>query len=631
MQLTLSAVREDDGWNFHAFVVDLSGRRETEQQLDLLVDELRVALQDSERRFQAVVGSFSDPVTIRDRQDRIVYANPAALQTLGFDSVEELRVTPPADIMADYIVSGEDGRPVAMEDIPSVRILRGQRAEPLLIRTIHRQTGAQRWQLLKSAPLLDSDREIEATITVIEDVTEQKRAERQNAFLADVSAALASSLDYEQTLRNVAQLAVPDVVDWCAVDLRDEDGDRRPVAVAHADPGQLKLAEELRNYEEIRLNPNEGIGLVFRTGQPVLYPAILDEMLVRLAADQHHLDLLREVGMRSVAVVPMSVGNRILGAMTLVNAESGRTLDDFDLRLAQQVADRAAVAIENARLYSERSSIAHTLQQSLLPEQLPQIPGFELASVYIPAFESTEVGGDFYDVWELEDGWMLMIGDVTGKGIEAAALTSLVRHTMRAASEFESSPARAAGPGRQHSQEAARPLDLHRAVSAAVRGSGAAGRRRAPAAAACQLARRQPGRRARAAARRLLRRQLGGHHRRARARQHPGRVYRRRHGRDRRRRDPLRAAAVVRYPRAVPGTLGDCGDRRTHRRARRVPDRRPCRRHGRSGATQARAVDTGTRTAGRIGGREPGCNGVTRWFDRRISRYEKKTRSRRWC
>ena len=76
----------------------------------------------------------------------------------------------------------------------------------------------------------------------------------------------------------------------------------------------------------------------------------------------------------------MSAGNRILGAMTLVNAESGRVLDEFDLKLAEQVADRAAVAIENARLYSKRSSIAHTLQQSLLPEQLPQIPGFELAA-----------------------------------------------------------------------------------------------------------------------------------------------------------------------------------------------------------------------------------------------------------
>jgi PAS domain S-box-containing protein len=441
IELTISAVREGDRFNFHAFVADISGRRGTEEQRDRLVEELRVALEGSERRFETVVGSFGDPVTIRDRNDRIVYANRAALETLGFESLQALRTTPPADIMADYVVSGEDGRPIAMDDIPSVRILRGLPAEPLLIRTVHRHTGGQRWQLLKSAPLLDSHGEIEATITVIEDVTEQKRAERQSAFLAQVSAELASSLDYEQTLRNVAQLAVPDVVDWCAVDLRDEDDDRRPVAVAHSDPERLKLAEELRNYEQIRLNPNEGIGLVFRTGQAVLYPRILDEMLVRLASDERHLELLREVGMQSAAVVPMAVGNRILGAMTLVNAESGRVLDDFDLKLAEQVADRAAVAIENARLYSERSSIAHTLQQSLLPEQLPQIPGFELASVYIPAFESTEVGGDFYDVWELDDGWMLMIGDVTGKGIEAAALTSLVRHTMRAASEFESSPA----------------------------------------------------------------------------------------------------------------------------------------------------------------------------------------------
>jgi PAS domain S-box-containing protein len=442
VELAISAVLDGDVWNFHAFVVDISGRKETEQQRDQLVERLRVALEGSERRFETVVGSFSDPVTIRDRNDRIVYANRAALDTLGFDSTEQLRATPPDNIMADYIVSGEDGRPIAMEDIPSVRILRGRPAEPLLIRTIHRETGGERWQLLKAAPLLDSDGEIEATMTLIENVTEQKRAERQSAFLAEVSAALASSLDYEQTLRNVAALAVPDVVDWCAVDLRDQDGDRRPVAVAHADAERLKLAEELRNYEEIRINPNEGIGLVFRTGRPVLYPRIHDEMLVQLASDERHLELLREVGMRSAAVVPMAVGNRILGAMTLVNAESGRVLDDFDLKLAEQVADRAAVAIENARLYSERSLIAHTLQQSLLPEQLPQIPGFELASVYIPAFESTEVGGDFYDVWELEDGWMLIIGDVTGKGIEAAALTSLVRHTMRAASEFESSPAK---------------------------------------------------------------------------------------------------------------------------------------------------------------------------------------------
>jgi len=412
----------------------------TELILELVV-ELRRALHGSQRRLDAIVGTLSDPVTIRDRHDRIVYGNQAALEQLGFASWEELYATPPAEIMASYHVWGEDGRAVVMDDIPSVRILRGEPAEPLLIRTVHRETGAQAWQLLKAAPLLDDGGAIEATILIIEDVSEQKRVQRQVAFLAQASEVLASSLDYEQTLRNVARLAVPDIADWCAVDLVDEEGERKPVAVAHVNPDRLKLADQLRRYAPERLDPAQGLGYVFRTGEPLLYPAIGDELLVAAAVDDRHLELLRTVGLRSALVVPMRLGKRILGAMTLVSAESGRVLDRFDLELAEQVAGRAAVAIENSRLYSVRSTIAHTLQQSLLPEQLPEIPGYELASVYIPAVESDEVGGDFYDVWELDDCWMLMIGDVTGKGVEAAALTSLVRYSIRAASEYQSAPA----------------------------------------------------------------------------------------------------------------------------------------------------------------------------------------------
>ncbi len=445
VEMTISALKDGTRWTFHAFLQDISAHKESEREHDRLVQELRVTLRGSERRFDAVVGSLGDPVTIRDREHRIVYANRAALAQLGFATLDELRETPPTEIMADYLVWDEDGRPVAMDDIPSVRLLRGEEIEPLVIRTVHRTTGAQRWNLLKSAPLLDAYGEIEATITIFEDVTEQKRAERHGAFLAEVSSILASSLDYEQTLRNVAELAVPDVADWCAVDLLDEEGDRRPVAIAHTDPDRLKLAELLRGYEPARLNPQQGLGLVLRTGRPALFDDIPDQMLVEGAVDERHLELLRAVGLRSALIVPMRIGDRILGAMTLVSADSGRVLDRFDLALAQQVADRSAVAIENSRLYGERSAIAHTLQQSLLPEQLPEIPGYELASVYIPAFESDEVGGDFYDVWELDEGWMIIIGDVTGKGVEAAALTSLVRHSMRVASEFESSPAQLLG------------------------------------------------------------------------------------------------------------------------------------------------------------------------------------------
>ncbi len=441
-EMTISAFRDGRQWTFHAFIRDVSERKQSEEEHRRLLEELRRALHGSERRFDAIVGSLNDAVTIRDRHHRFVYANSAALAHLGFEAWEELQETAPAEIMADYLVWTADGNEVTMDDIPSVQILRGESPRPLLIRTVHRHTGEQHWNLLKAAPLLDEAGEVEATIMIIEDVTEQKRAERQGVFLAAVSAVLASSLDYEQTLRNVAELAVPDIADWCAVDLVDADGDRHPVAVAHKDPDMVRRAEQLRHYEPERLGPEQGLGRVLHTGEPVFYPQISDAMLVQAAVDDRHLKLLRAVGMRAAAIVPMRTGNRILGALTLVNAESGRALDRFDLELAEQVAARAAVAIENARLYSERSLIAHTLQQSLLPEQLPHLPGYELASVYIPAFESTEVGGDFYDVWRVAEGWMIIIGDVTGKGVQAAALTSLVRHTMRTASEFESSPAR---------------------------------------------------------------------------------------------------------------------------------------------------------------------------------------------
>lgn len=407
------------------------------------MDELRRELQGSERRFEAIVGSLSDAITIRDCEHRFLYANQAAIDHLGFDSWEELRQTPPASIMSDYIVRGEDGREIAMEDIPSVRILRGETdAAPLLIRTVHRETGALRWNLLKAAPLLDENGEVEATITIIEEVTEQKRSELRSAFLAQAGAVLASSLDYEQTLRNVAQLAVPDIADWCAVDLADGDGGRNTVAVAHIDPERLSLAEALRTYMPDRLDTERGIGRVLHTGEPLLLPQISQGMLEEAAVDEGHLDLLRALGFRSVLIVPMHLGDRTLGALTLVSSESERVLDEFDLAFAEQIAARATVAIENSRLYSERSTIARTLQQSLLPDRLPEIPGYELASIYLPAMETSVVGGDFYDVWSVGEDWMIVIGDVTGKGIDAAALTALVRHTVRTASEFESSPAR---------------------------------------------------------------------------------------------------------------------------------------------------------------------------------------------
>ena len=390
-------------------------------------------VQELELRMRTIVGSLAEAITIRDLDDSLVYANDAALRSMGFASLEELCAQPARAIMDAYRVTGEDGSEITMDELPSVRLLRGQEPEPLLMRSVNRATGEERWNILKATPLYDRAGRLEAALTIIEDVTTTKRAALRGSFLARASEILASSLDYEETLRNVAWLAVPEIADWCAVDLVDERGLRQQVVAAHPDPTKLPLAERLRAYEPERVDPQQGIGATIASGVSQLYPDIPDALLEQAAADEEHLRLMRELGMRSVLIVPIRTAPRPIGTMTLVSAESGRRFTDEDRQFAEQLAARAAVAVENARLYTQRSEIATTLQRSLLPTTLPRIEGWDLATVYRPAEAGAhvEVGGDFYDAFETDRGWLVLIGDVTGKGVEAAAMTSLVRHGAR--------------------------------------------------------------------------------------------------------------------------------------------------------------------------------------------------------
>jgi serine phosphatase RsbU (regulator of sigma subunit) len=360
---------------------------------------------------------------------------------MGISSVAELAAADPRALMGGYEVSAEDGTEVRMDDLPSVRLLRGEEhPEPMLLRTVEKVTGEESWVLLKAAAVHDEGGAIDSAVTIIEDVTASKRLQLRSEFLARAGTLLASSLDYAQTLQNVAGLAVPQLADWCGVDLVDDEGRREPVAVAHVDPSRVELAARLREYEPEQMHPDRGIGRVIATGEPVLYNEIPEEMLLATAVDERHLELLREVGLRAALIVPMKIRGRTIGTISLVSAESSRTFDAGDVEFAEQIADRAALAVESARLYSERASIARTLQASLLPEALPELPDWELAAMYRPAAQEGEVGGDFYDVWEAGGDWLMMIGDVTGKGVRAAAVTSLVRHTAWTASEFDTRP-----------------------------------------------------------------------------------------------------------------------------------------------------------------------------------------------
>ena len=402
---------------------------------DVAPSELIAALhaQTGTAGFATILDNLAEAVTIREPDGRLVYANRAALLSMGFDSLDAFRNTPPGAIFAEYIVQDEHGAAVTMADIPSVRLLAGDVAEPLLLRVTNRRTGVRKWLLLKTAPILERDGDAVAAVTIIEDITSQRRAEARDRFLSEATATLMSSLDYEETLRLVAELAVPEIADWCAVDLVGAPGTRQRVAVVHRDPAKLALAAELERLRPPMMDSERGIGRVVQTGESELYPEITEAMIEASDLDETYRALLKQVGMRSALLAPLRSRDRVLGAMTLVNAESLRQFDETDLALAEELAVRAGVAIDNARLATERHEISLTLQHSLLPESLPEIPEWSAAAMYRPGGEAeeVEVGGDFYDLFPTEAGWIVLLGDVTGKDLEAAAMTAMVRHGAR--------------------------------------------------------------------------------------------------------------------------------------------------------------------------------------------------------
>lgn len=200
----------------------------------------------------------------------------------------------------------------------------------------------------------------------------------RHAFLARAGRALLSSLDYRGTLQRLADLAVPALGDWCAVDMVHEDGSFARLAVAHPDPAKVALAHELwRRYPP---QPTDKVGMpnVIRTGQPELVGVIPDELLEAAAHDAEHLAIIKSLGLHSFIIVPLTAKDRVLGTLTLVNAESARCYEPKDLPFAEEFARLAAIAVDNARLFEGESAArarAEASEQSfrVFVDNLPEL------------------------------------------------------------------------------------------------------------------------------------------------------------------------------------------------------------------------------------------------------------------
>ena len=393
---------------------------------------LSAELSSAEQQLNVILGSVDAAVTVRDRHGRMVYANQAAANLLKLPDPAAVLAHAPGGLMARFDVYTEAGEPVDLAGLAGTRLLLGETApDPMVVRNVVKATGEERWLLNKATAVLGPDDEVLMAINLIEDITETKRHEIAQRLMAQTLRTLAEKPDLTSTLQAIADAAVPSLADWASVNMVEESGAVRTLAIAHRDPDKVRLGWYLNQRWPASHDESSGLGAVIRTGEPLLVHEITEEMLTGRAQDAEQLRILREVGLNSAMIAPIRSGERILGALTFVSSTS-RRFDQRDLELASDLGRQAGVIVDSAELQAAQTHIAQTLQAGLIPRSLPPVEGWELSSAYRAAGRAVEVGGDFYDLLSFDGGWAAVIGDVVGKGAEAAALTALARHTLGA-------------------------------------------------------------------------------------------------------------------------------------------------------------------------------------------------------
>ena len=264
---------------------------------------------------------------------------------------------------------------------------------------------------------------------------------RRLQFMIAASAKLDTSLEPAETLREIARSAVPELAELCVIDLIDGNGWVETVAAA-AEADVAVNIEQLRTENPLDLGGTHPVAQAWTSGRALIVEDLTDEgALQEVAESEEHLRFMREAGYRSAAVFPLTARHRAHGVISFLHVANSARYSERELAVLDDLSRRAALAYDNARLYAERAHVASALQRSLMPPKLPEIPWLGLASYFQPIGAANRVGGDFYDaIWDEDTCW-LVVGDVCGKGPEAAAMTGLLRQSTRAYARLASSPA----------------------------------------------------------------------------------------------------------------------------------------------------------------------------------------------
>lgn len=312
--------------------VDITHRKQIEE-----------ALRHSEELYRSLAEALPQMIFLCTHEGKLEYCNPSGVNYIGL-SLEQILQRSPLELIhpsdrSEAVAHWRNA--IATETAYEIEV------------RLQRSDGLYRWHTLRMNPIAGvGDRPLKWLGTAT-DIDDRKRSQQQERFLATASSVLANSLDYQTTLDSLAHLTIPSIADWCAIDVVEKDGTIERLAVAHTDPDKEELAKELHRRYPPKKEATMGQANVLRTGQSELYPHIPDSVLVETACDAEHLRILRELRLNSGMCVPLKARGRTLGTITFVLEAGSRYYDHTDLMLAEKLAHRAAIALDNASLYRE--------------------------------------------------------------------------------------------------------------------------------------------------------------------------------------------------------------------------------------------------------------------------------------
>lgn len=324
--------------------------------------EIEAQLRRSRDELSIVLNGVSEGITAQAKDGSLIYANQSAAETMGYNSIVDLLNAPLDEVRGKFEIFDETGQLLPPDNLPGQRVFRGESEASAKLRFYRPQTDEERWAIASAAPVLNSAGEVSLAVNIFRDVTDMVLAERSQKLLAEAGKLFAEASNSETALTALANLVAENLADWCIVHLTAENEQVRQLAVAHRDPARVQMAYELERQYPPDWNVDCGVQRVLRTGQPEYYPEITDALLQASARDAEHLAVLRELEFHSVMIVPLRARSGILGAVTLIWAESGRKYNQVEVQLVQELAHRAGIAIENLQLYQESLAINTQLE-----------------------------------------------------------------------------------------------------------------------------------------------------------------------------------------------------------------------------------------------------------------------------